>query len=228
MEWFRFVTEEATNFLFKEANSDFGQDLVARFYCNLENITTRKIYLIFSYRESPILLGILMWSNFAQEYPTRPRSWLAWIQLMEKALWTEKHIKAVDILKWRHFSLLLIYWFFPQHGHSTCWDYRGAMGCVENSILKSWRYWPLCCRTGDYRKKNSCILTGSGRLSPRWGADWLVPPSTASKPCSSKSWWTETGFSSPTRTKPAALLQHNLRKSGKGTKQTFECFLRLQ
>jgi len=26
----RFVTEEATNFLFKEANSDFGQDLVAR------------------------------------------------------------------------------------------------------------------------------------------------------------------------------------------------------
>jgi len=26
----RFVTEEATNFQFKEANSDFGQDLVAR------------------------------------------------------------------------------------------------------------------------------------------------------------------------------------------------------
>ena len=26
----RFVTEEATNFLFKEANNDFGQDLVAR------------------------------------------------------------------------------------------------------------------------------------------------------------------------------------------------------
>ena len=47
----RFVTEEATNFLFKEANNDFGQDLVARSggnkvlmgdCCNPENCTKRK------------------------------------------------------------------------------------------------------------------------------------------------------------------------------------------
>ena len=28
-----------------------------------------------------------------------------------------------------------------------------------------------------------------------WGGDWLVQPSTASKPCSSKNWWMATGFS---------------------------------
>ena len=189
-------------------------------------LTQREKFNALLHRDSPILLRILLWSDFVEEYPTRPRSWFAWLQLMEKALWTEKHIKAANILKWRHFSLLLINSFFPQHGHITWWDYRGPMGCVENFIFKSWRHWPLYRRTGDHRKKNSCILTGSSRLSPRWGADWLVPPSTASKPCSSKSWWMETGFSSPTRNKPAALLQHNLRKSGRGTDQTFECFVR--
>ena len=54
-----------------------------------------------------------------------------------------------------------------------------------------------------------------------WGGDWLVPPSTASKPCSSKNWWMATGFSSLTRTKQAALYQHNLRKSGKCEYQFF-------
>ena len=102
-----------------------------------------------SYQDSFILLRILLWFNFAQEYPTRSRSWLAWLQLMEKALWTEQHIKAANTR--RHFSPLLINSFFPQHGHSTWWDYRGPMGCAENSLFKSWWYWPLCCRTGDHR-----------------------------------------------------------------------------
>ena len=39
---------------------------------------------------------------------------------MEKALWTEQHIKAVNILNWRNFSLLLIHSFF--HSMATAPD----------------------------------------------------------------------------------------------------------
>ena len=126
------------------------------------------------------------------------------------------------------FSIMLINSLIPQHGQRTWWDYWGSVGRAENSLIKSLWYWPLCCRAGDHRylseeESPMCIAASwpSGRPRPRSETDWLVPPSTASKQCSSRNWWMETGFSSLTRTKLAASLQRNLRKFGKGVNQFF-------
>ena len=60
--------------------------------CNPENCTKRKQFDHFHIEAQSQLVD----QSFEQEHPARARSWLAWLQCVEAALWTDPHIKAAN------------------------------------------------------------------------------------------------------------------------------------